>query len=160
VWTGVAVIHCQPAQYQGPWTLLLERLIGTSYELIEKRVVQYPVWGVNFYDPSGPHVELTYRVCVLENNNTVRCGRSFGTQGPPVCHCEPTSCYLQAACNSTIADGCGGTLRCGACEPGVTCNGGTCCAAGFMADGWGGCVCAPVDCPPVNWNTVTCTCDG
>jgi hypothetical protein len=160
VWTGVAVVQCQPVQYKGPWTLLLERLIGGNYQVIEKRVVQYPWVGQTFRDPSGPPTVLTYRVCALENNNTVRCGSSFRTQGPPHCNCQPTSCYLQAACNSMIDDGCGGTLLCGACPGGATCSGGTCCAAGYMADGWGGCVCAPVDCQPVNWNTVTCTCDG
>ncbi len=162
-WTGGAVIQCQPAAYAGPWTLLLERLIGANYQLVQKQVVQEPGFGATFYDRSGPSTQRTYRVCVVENDGTAMCGSSFLTAPPPYCPCEPTSCYLQEACNTTIDNQCGGTLSCGACSNGASCNPatGSCCATGFIGDGWGACVCAQLHpCPPGDyWNTNDCTCE-
>jgi hypothetical protein len=162
-WTGGAVILCQPEPYAGPWTLLLERLVGTTYQLVQRQVVQEPGFGASFYDRSGSTTPHTYRVCLVEND-TATCGSSFLSAATPYCPCEPTSCYLQVACNTTIDDQCGGTLNCGACSNGASCNpeNGTCCATGFMGDGWGNCVCAP---PPAGclfggyWNTTDCLCE-
>jgi hypothetical protein len=163
VWTAAAVIKCQPEYYVGPWTLILERLTGTTYQVIQKQVVQEPGFGWTFYDSSGPPAQLTYRVCVLVDPTTAECGTPFTTAGPTDCNCEPTSCYLQTACNTTIDDQCMGTIQCGACTNGTPCNtdNNTCCAMGFMSDGWGGCVCAPPTpkaCPIWFWDTVTCSC--
>jgi hypothetical protein len=41
-----------------------------------------------------------------------------------VCGCSPTSCAAQGANCDQIADGCGGTLYCGACSGTETCGGG------------------------------------
>lgn len=163
VWTGAATIKCQGEQYVGPWTILLERLIGSTYQLIQKAVVEEPGFGWTFYDTSGPPAKLTYRVCVLVNDTTAECGTPFTTQGPSDCYCEATSCYLQTACNTTIDDQCMGTLQCGACTNGNPCNpdNNTCCPQYFMSDGWGGCVCAPptpMACPLEWWDTTTCSC--
>ncbi len=160
VWTGAAVIQCQPEQYVGPWTLVLERLIGSTYQAIQKQVVQEPGFGWTFYDSSGPPARLTYRVCVIVDAATAECGAPFTTQGPSHCSCEPTSCYLQTACNTTIDNQCMGTIECGACTNGTPCNpeNNTCCPMGFMSDGWGGCVCAPKGCSIWAWDTVTCAC--
>jgi hypothetical protein len=117
-----------------------------------------------FYDTTAPPTQHTYRVCSLENGTTALCGAAFTAEGAPHCGCEPTSCYLQTACNTTIDDQCMGTIRCGACSNGMPCNpeNNTCCAKGFMSDGWGNCVCAPPSpraCPN-GWDTVNCQCLG
>jgi len=162
-YVNAAVIKCQPEEYPGPWTLILERLAGTSFQFVQKQVVQEPGFGWTFDDSSGPPTQLTYRVCVLVNNTTAECGAPFTTQAPPNCACEATSCYLQTACNTTIDDQCQHTIQCGACTNGMPCNpqNNSCCAMGFMSDGWGGCVCAPPTpkaCPIWFWDTVTCSC--
>lgn len=169
VWTGAAVIKCQPEQYVGPWTLVLERLIGTTYQVVQKQVVQEPGFGATFEDTTSPPSRITYRVCSVENDTTALCGEPFTTDGPVGCACEPTSCYLQSACNTTIDDQCGGTIDCGACANGVACNpeNDTCCPQGFMSNGWGACVCAPPvyyingvnkGCSIWDWNTTLCIC--
>jgi hypothetical protein len=162
-WSAGAVIQCQPESYAGPWTLLLERLSGTTYQPVAKQVVQEPGFGATFYDKGGPSTQRTYRVCVIEKDGTAMCGSSFVTAPPPNCPCEPTSCYLQEACNTTIDDQCGGTLHCGACSNGASCNSesGSCCATGFVGDGWGGCVCAQrYPCLAGDyWNTTDCICE-
>jgi hypothetical protein len=159
VWTGAAVITCQPEEYVGPWTLYLERQIGSSFKVVQTKIVQEPGFGATFYDTTGPRARLTYRVCVVDGATSARCGDSFTTSGPPNCACEPTSCYLLSACNTTVSDGCGNMLSCGACLQGMACNGGTCCGKGFMPDGWGNCVCAPEKfCPVWDWDTTDCSC--
>ncbi|XXX79009.1 calcium-binding EGF-like domain-containing protein [Sorangium sp. So ce134] len=40
--------------------------------------------------------------------------------------CVPTTCAAQGATCGSIADGCGGTLDCGSCGAGFTCQSGTC----------------------------------
>ncbi|WP_437331276.1 hypothetical protein [Sorangium sp. So ce394] len=40
--------------------------------------------------------------------------------------CVPTTCAAQGATCGSIADGCGGTLDCGSCGSGFTCESGTC----------------------------------
>jgi hypothetical protein len=40
--------------------------------------------------------------------------------------CVPTTCAAQGATCGSIADGCGGTLDCGSCGSGSTCQSGTC----------------------------------
>jgi hypothetical protein len=158
-WTGAAVIKCQPEQYLGSVTLILERLNGTTWHFVQKKFVYSASWGATFDDTTGPETVLTYRVCVLDANDSLRCGAPFTTQGPPNCGCEPTSCQLQTACNTKISDECGSMLDCGPCGYGKTCNeNNTCCPPGFMSDDWGGCVCAPVDCNHGWWNTQDCSC--
>jgi hypothetical protein len=161
VWKGASVVKCQPENYVGPWTLILERQIGANFQVVQKQVVQEPGFGFTFYDTSGPPAELTYKVCVVVDSATAQCGPAFKTGGPSNCQCEATSCDLQKACNVTIDDECGGMLHCGACSDGSKCAANnTCCPKGFMGDGWGGCVCAPTPgCPLCAWNTVTCSCD-
>lgn len=164
VWTGAAVIKCQGVECIGPWTLVLERLIGSTWELVQKQVLQEPGFGYTFYDTSGPPARLTYRVCAVDKSGIAQCGAPFTTQGPSSCACEPTSCWLQTACLTKIDDQCGGTIDCGACPNGISCNmaNHTCCPMGFMSDGWGKCVCAPPSpkaCSIWDWNTTTCTCD-
>ena len=159
-WTGASVIQCQPEDYVGPWTLLLERMIGGAFQVVQKQVVQEPGFGWTFHDTTGPPAQLTYRVCVVVDSMTAQCGAPLTTQGPSNCTCEPTSCSLQTACNTTIDDQCGGKVSCGPCSNGTPCNPGnhSCCPPGFMSDGWGGCVCAPVNCPLCAWSTVDCSC--
>lgn len=169
VWTGASVVQCQPEEYVGPWTLVLERLSGSTWQAVQTKVVEEPGFGATFYDSSGPPTLLTYRVCALAANMTALCGGSFTTQGPPNCACEPTTCYLNTACNTEIDNQCGSYDVCGACTNGMLCNAyHTCCPGGFMSNGWGGCVCAPgvfyvngvpKSCPIWAWDTVTCTCN-
>jgi hypothetical protein len=161
IWNGASVIKCQPENYVGPWTLVLERLVGTTYEVVQKQVVQEPGFGWTFYDTTDRAAQLTFRVCVVVSSTTEQCGAPFKTQGPAGCSCEPTSCYLEGACDVTIDDQCNGTLTCGACSNGAPCDPDHhwCCPRGFMPDGWGNCVCAP---PPgvkgCAWSTVDCSC--
>jgi hypothetical protein len=161
-WTGAAVVECQPENYVGPWNLILERKISGTFEVVQRQAVQEPGFGATFYDTSGPPAQLTYRVCALVDSTTAECGTPFTTQGPSNCACEPTSCYLQTACNTTIDDQCMGTIQCGACSSGTPCNpeNNTCCPKGFMSDGWGACVCAPPPkvCPIWFWDKTTCSC--
>jgi hypothetical protein len=166
---GASVIQCQPEECLGPWTLVLERLIGTTWQMVQTQVVEEPGFGANFYDTSGPPTLLTYRVCALANSTTAVCGAQFTTQGPPDCRCEPTTCLLETACHTEIDNHCNSVDVCGACTNGMPCNGyNTCCPDDFWSDGWGGCVCAPrtitingvsKTCPTWRWNTATCTCD-
>ncbi len=102
VWTGASVIKCQPEQYVGPWTLVLERQSGMTWQRVQTQVVEEPGFGATFYDSSGPPTKLTYRVCALANSMTPLCGAAFTTQGPPNCACEPTTCWLNTACNTQI----------------------------------------------------------
>jgi hypothetical protein len=163
---GAAIIQCDPEEYVGPWTLVLERLIGNNWQMVQTQVVEEPGFGATFYDSSGPPTVLTYRVCAIANSTTALCGTSFVTQGPPDCTCLPTSCALNTACNVMFEDACGGTTVCGACDNGLLCNAyHSCCPGGFMSDGNGGCVCAPPlpgspggPCPAFRWNPITCTC--
>ncbi len=162
-WTGAAVIQCQPVQYQGPWTLVLERQIGSAFTRVQTQVVQEPGFGAAFYDTKAPPIVVTYRVCVVESDGSGVCGSPFNAQGPPNCGCEPTNCRLQTACNTTIEDWCGGTLRCGDCTNGTLCNpdNNTCCKTGDTTDGWGGCVCAPPPgeiCRHGSWDVTSCSC--
>jgi hypothetical protein len=169
VQTGASVIQCQPEEYVGPWTLVLQRLSGANWQTLQTKVVEEPGFGATFYDSTGPPTLLTYRVCALANSTTALCGTAFITQGPPNCRCEPTTCSLNTACNTEIDDQCGGVDVCGACENGMPCNAyHTCCKGNFMSDGWGGCVCAPGEvvingvhktCPSWAWNTVSCSCE-
>lgn len=161
VWKGASVIKCQGENYVGPWTLLLERLIAGSFQVVQKQIVEEPGFGWTFYDTSGPPAQLTYRVCVVVDSMTAECGAPVTTGGPTNCACEPTSCYDQKACNEVIDDECGHKLNCGPCSDGSQCNPAnhTCCPPGFEGDGWGGCVCAPPPgCPPCAWETVDCSC--
>lgn len=166
---GASVITCQGEEYVGPWTLVLERLTGTNWQMVQMQVVEEPGFGATFYDSSGPPTVNTYRVCALANNATALCGAPFSTQGPPNCRCEPTSCYLTTSCNTVIDNQCRGTDVCGACANGVICNKfHTCCPPGYWSDGWGGCECAPTTvyingvpktCPVWNWDPIDCKCD-
>ncbi len=161
VWTGASVITCQPENYVGPWTLNLERLVGTSYRLVQTQVVDKPGFGWTFYDTTDRAAQLTFRVCVVLGSMTEECGAPFTTSGPSNCACEPTSCWLESACNTKISDQCGAMLNCGGCTNGGACNpaNDTCCPDGFMPDGWGHCVCAPPSwCPLCAWNTTDCSC--
>ena len=160
-WTGAAVIQCQPVNYVGPWTLLLERKVGTTFQLVQKQVVQEPGFGATFDDTSAPPAQVTYEVCVQVDSTTAQCAASFTTMGPPNCGCEPTDCNSQTACNVTLDDGCGGTVTCGACANGMACNSyQTCCPPGQYSNGYATCVCAPPPgCPWYLWDTGTCRCD-
>ncbi|WP_147450335.1 hypothetical protein [Corallococcus carmarthensis] len=90
------------------------------------------------------------------------------------CACTPTTCAAQGKTCGVISDGCGGSLSCGTCGAGQTCNNNVCtcqpttCAAagktcGVISDGCGGslscgicdegetcvnnqCVCQPTTC--------------
>lgn len=168
--TGASVIQCQPEEYVGPWTLVLERRIGANWQKVQTQVVEEPGFGATFYDTSGPPTLLTYRVCALANSATALCGASFTTQPPAHCGCEPTTCWLNTACNTEIDNQCGGLDACGACANGMPCNEyHTCCPPGDWSDGWGGCECAPTDvivngvdkgmCPVWNWDPIDCSCD-
>lgn len=160
-YTGAAVIKCQPEEYQGPWTLVLERLSGANWRMVQTQVVQEPGFGATFYDTSGPPTVSTYRVCAIADNATALCDTPFSTQGPPNCLCEPTTCYLNTACDIVIDNQCGGTETCGACANGMPCNEwNTCCPPGFYSDLWGHCVCAPIGrCPWWDWDPNDCSCD-
>ncbi len=82
VQTGASVIQCQPEEYVGPWTLVLERQSGANWQMVQTQVVEEPGFGATFYDSSGPPTVLTYRVCALANSTTALCGAPFSTQGP------------------------------------------------------------------------------
>jgi hypothetical protein len=62
------------------------------------------------------------------------------------CSCQPTTCAAQLACNTSIPDGCGGTLNCGGCANGSACNGTACCPDGTTSVN-GQCQCKPTYCP-------------
>jgi hypothetical protein len=163
-WTGAAVIKCQPTQYCPSVTLVLERLIGTTWYFAQRKDLYSGTLPATFDDmPTGQQTVLTYRVCVEDQNGADRCGKALAVMGAPDCACLPATCKLQTACNTTVDDGCGDMLKCGACANGIPCNpdNNSCCPMGFMSDEWGGCVCAP---PPKGcgrgeeWDTSDCSC--
>jgi hypothetical protein len=130
---------------------------------VQKQLVDEPGFGATFYDSSGPAAELTYRVCSVDPAQGPLCGAPFTTYGPVFCGCEPTDCATQSACFTTLDDGCGNTLHCGACRSGVACNpdNNSCCPAGQQPDGWDGCECAPpTPCGRGEyWDPHSCTCE-
>jgi hypothetical protein len=156
---GASIIKCDGVNFVGPWNLLLERLIGTQYQVVQQVVVMEPGFGATIEDNTGPPQQLTYRVCAMDSQGP-ECGTPFTTFGPVDCKCLPFDCKLRQACNKKIDDGCGDHIVCGGCPGGTPCNDGTCCPPGFMPDLMGGCVCAPTtNCGCGWWNTKTCECD-
>jgi hypothetical protein len=100
---------------------------------------------------------------VNELDNQQKCTGTLTVTGTSLsCACRPTTCATQMACNTTIPDGCGGTLNCGGCSGGAACNAGSCCPSGQQPDGQGGCVCAPHrPCPRgTSWDENLCYCSG
>jgi len=161
-WTGAAIIKCQPTQYCPSVTLVLERLIGTTWHLVLRKDLYSGTWPATFDDTTAHQTVLTYRVCVEDPDGPDRCGDAFPAMGAPECGCEPMSCKLETACNIKLDDGCGHTLECGACPNGTPCNpeNNSCCPMGFMSDDFGGCVCAPPPqgCRHGEWDTQDCSC--
>jgi hypothetical protein len=143
-WSGSAVIHCDGVYFVGPWTLVLEREIGTQFQSVQVQVVEEPGFGATFYDMTGPMAELTYRVCVEIPEQGTKCGTPFTTYGSVNCGCEPFTCDDLQACFIDRLDGCGGNLPCGACTNGAPCNiEHNCCPVGQAPNGVGGCQCGP-----------------
>jgi hypothetical protein len=162
-WNGAAVVKCDPVYFVGPWTLLLQRSVGNQFQTVLTKVVEEPGFGAELDDASGPPVELTYRVCVLDDMGQ-RCGQPFQTSGPPDCKCIPTTCALIQTCNTLAEDGCGGQIFCKECTNGAACNphNFTCCPDGQEPDGTGGCQCAPPfpGCHGgLYWDPSECTCE-
>jgi hypothetical protein len=143
--SGASIIQCDGVYFVGPWTLLLERLIGSQFEVIQVQQIEEPGFGATFDDMTGPPAELTYRVCTVDKQQGTKCGASFTTFGPVDCACEPLTCHELQSCFTLIDDGCGGKLHCGACSNGAPCNpsNDSCCPVGQEPDGTGGCQCAP-----------------
>ena len=155
---GAAIIHCDGVYFVGPWTLVLERKVTIQFKVIQQQGVQEPGFGATFHDPTGQPVQLTYRVCVMDDQGT-RCGVPFTTDGPVDCKCVPYTCEMLTACHVTIDDGCGGTKYCGGCPGASPCNEVTnsCCPPGDETDEHYGCECAPPH-PCPGWNAVECSC--
>ena len=163
VWRGGALIKCDPAPFVGPWNILLERQVNGIFQISQRQSVQAPGFGATFQDILGRSSLLTYRVCVVDDTGT-NCAKPFRLDPTPGCVCEPTTCDYALACDTTLFDGCGAYVQCGACTNGVACNHTTssCCPPGFMADLGQTCVCAPPPsgCPGRQfWDTVQCACD-
>jgi hypothetical protein len=97
------------------------------------------------YLPASTESRLTYEVCLIDDfSGQQTCGEPLTLGGTSNhCGCEPITCGLYSACQTTLDDGCGGTLECGACPGGTTCTAGSCCPPGYESDDQGGCVCAP-----------------
>jgi len=92
-------------------------------------------------DPTG-QVEQDSTVCQLDcpfvgvtltcttspcsvGTNSITCG-PVGTPPTPCPQCVPKTCASAGAECGTLHDGCGGTLDCGGCGTGQTCNANTC----------------------------------
>jgi hypothetical protein len=156
------VIKCDPAPFVGPWNVLLQKLVNGQYQTIQVRSIRAPGFPSEYQDQVARPTELTYRLCTVDEQGT-RCAVPLTTAPPPNCGCEALTCDYTWACNTTIQDGCGRAVQCGACTNGTTCNLATqsCCPPGFMTDGKQGCVCAPPQpCPgPLYWDIVACGCE-
>lgn len=161
-YSGAATIQCDPVHFQGPWTLLLERMINGQFQTVQTQIVSTPGFGAMFQDTTVRAARLTYHVCAVDDQGT-RCSESFTTDPPPSCACEPYTCDYVLACSTGLDDGCGHVLRCGACIDGTTCNLTThsCCPPGEESNGHQGCQCAPPGpCPRHQfWDFTKCYCD-
>jgi hypothetical protein len=158
---GAAEITCEGVYFVGAWNLILQRQVNGNFVTVQTQVVQEPGFGANFYDTSGPPVEVTYRVCVVDGYGT-RCGAPFMNLGPVDCKCIPLTCETQLTCDYVMDDGCGSKLTCTGCTNGITCNAAThsCCAPGFESAGSAGCLCAPdrICGPGTTWDFQMCAC--
>ena len=156
---GEAIVYCDPVDWTGAWTLLLEREINGQFVVVQVTTSPEPGFAVVFHDSSGPPAWLTYRVCATDDQGT-RCADPSTTNGPPNCGCVPYDCDLLQACNKTASNGCGGTVHCDKCSNGSPCNleNHSCCPPGEQSDGTGGCECAP-EFPCKNyWDPKYCNC--
>jgi hypothetical protein len=160
-WVGASVITCDGVYFVGPWTLLLERKIYNTFQVIQTQVVMEPGFGAKFLDTTGPPAQLSYRVCVVDDMGT-RCDTPFTTYGPVQCACEPSTCASLQACDTVIDDGCNDKVPCGGCQGGAVCNPAnhSCCPPGMESDGTFGCECAPSKpCPGATyWDPSICSC--
>lgn len=82
-------------------------------------------------DAMSGRAELCNVVCINEPITACVSGDGCCAPGCTVdndddCTCEPKSCADVGAVCGTIDDGCGGTVQCGACGDGKTCNQGQC----------------------------------
>src|SRR5206468_355790 len=156
--TRVSFINLDPARYPAGCTGVLVKvgaISGTASvtpfaaqasPLVRATAVHFLAAGTV---PAGSAVSLQVTCTVGGVQHQTRWQ---GTVTTPAC--TPTTCAAQGKDCGTIADGCGGTLTCGACTAPQTCGGagaanvcGTCtpttCAAqgkncGTIADGCGG----------------------
>jgi hypothetical protein len=82
------------------------------------------------YQPSSTETSLLYQVCLVRTSDGARtCGRPITVSETAACTCIPSTCEDTHACNTTVPDGCGGTISCGGCSDGV-CNANQCQTSG------------------------------
>lgn len=130
-----AVLQCPPLPAHSHYQLL--RKTSTGMLPVVTTVPLAGVLGRNPNDPIDVHelgyaptaleVSLTYEVCVVDEwTNTSVCGATTIATNNNACGaCVPaTSCGT--TCGTTISDGCGGTITCGACADGSACVSGVC----------------------------------
>jgi hypothetical protein len=159
---GAIVVTCQGVYYVGYWTLVLEREINGDFRVVQVQTTGTPGFGLTFDDTSAPPAvtQLTYRVCVQDGDQT-RCGAPFTTEAAPGCACVPFTCDGVVACNTSLSNGCGGKIQCGACPAGITCGANhSCCPDHQEPGGLGGCECAPTH-PCLGatyWDPGACAC--
>ncbi len=67
--------------------------------------------------------QTTYVACFGDPGQQVCCAPI--TLQTSQCVCVPETCSRLGACNGTYADGCGGTVTCGACPSGESCSNGS-----------------------------------
>jgi hypothetical protein len=171
--TTVASFSCSPAPMGTHFALKRYQAAIADYGVVPTTVASNGVLGQGSnvawvsergYIPAPSETTLSYEVCLVDNyTNHFTCAAPIVLSGTSNhCTCTPTTCAIQMACNSTIPDGCGGTLSCGACGDGTACSAvGTCCKSGTTPDGQGGCVCAPRRCPRgTSWDASECACLG
>lgn len=76
--------------------------------------------------PASISVSAITNPAAYDSGNVTANGFSFG--GPGACAmCTPTTCGAQGVSCGNLSDGCGGTLGCGSCARGFTCDGTSCC---------------------------------
>ena len=75
------------------------------------------------YMPADSEASLSYEVCLVNDSDGTRACSSWMTLTGTTnhCPCAPDTCAWTGACQTTTADGCGGTLSCGDCGGNDSC---------------------------------------
>lgn len=129
----------------------LTRFVPATQSWVDAPTTIYLTGGSLSNGPTGVHElgflptssdnALLYDVCLVRDSDGARsCDSQLqvlqGTTNH--CACVPNTCASTNACGTSVSDGCGGTISCGACADGSSCVANKCQGAGGGGGGGGG----------------------